>query len=103
MGADYLVQFFGIEPRRQRRPADQVAEHHRLLPAPRRRAGRLVSCRDGSGSQASNCFWHCPAMTDRGDAQVLGGTGHLRGIARRVLDGMYDNLGLMMISVLVIS
>jgi len=29
---DNLAQIFGIEPRRQRRRADEVADHHRQLP-----------------------------------------------------------------------
>ncbi len=33
IGGDDLAQILGIEPRRQRRRADQVAEHHRQLPA----------------------------------------------------------------------
>ncbi len=33
IGADHLAQLFEVEPRRQRRRADQVAEHHRQLPA----------------------------------------------------------------------
>jgi hypothetical protein len=33
----HLAQLFGIEPRRQRRRTDQVAEHHRQLPALGRR------------------------------------------------------------------
>jgi hypothetical protein len=31
-GADDLAQILGVEPRRQRRRADQIAEHHRQLP-----------------------------------------------------------------------
>ena len=32
IGADLLAQFLGVEPRRQRRRADEIAEHHRQLP-----------------------------------------------------------------------
>ncbi len=44
VGADDLAQILGIEARRQRRRADQIAEHHRQLPplggVLRRRTGR---------------------------------------------------------------
>src|SRR5580700_3185108 len=33
IGADHLPQVFRIEPRGQRRRADQIAKHHRQLPA----------------------------------------------------------------------
>jgi hypothetical protein len=49
IGADYLAELFGIEPRRHRRRADQVGEHHRQLPALRPRAGRGVRCRGDRG------------------------------------------------------
>jgi hypothetical protein len=32
IGADLLAQFLGVEPYRQRRRADEIAEHHRQLP-----------------------------------------------------------------------
>ena len=52
IGADHLAQVLGIEPRRQRRRADQVAEHHGEL-APlglrRPRGWGLGSCRRGNG------------------------------------------------------
>ncbi len=32
IGADLLAQFLGVEPRRQGRRADEIAEHHRQLP-----------------------------------------------------------------------
>jgi hypothetical protein len=32
IGADLLAQFLGVEPSRQRRRADQIAEDHRQLP-----------------------------------------------------------------------
>jgi hypothetical protein len=41
IGADHLAQFFRIESRRQRRRADQVAEHHRQLPPLGRRRRHL--------------------------------------------------------------
>jgi hypothetical protein len=37
ISADHRAQLFGIEPRRERRRADQIAEHHRQLSARRRR------------------------------------------------------------------
>ncbi len=39
VGTDDLAQILGIEPRGQRRRADQIAEHHGQLPAL-----RLVRC-----------------------------------------------------------
>ena len=58
-----------IEPRRQRRRADEVAEHHRQLPALGSRAGRGPRCRDagggsGSGLQAGNRCQQLAAMAD---------------------------------------
>jgi hypothetical protein len=32
IGADLLAQFLGVKPHRQRRRADEIAEHHRQLP-----------------------------------------------------------------------
>jgi hypothetical protein len=32
IGAELVAQFLGVEPRRQRRRADQIAEHHHQLP-----------------------------------------------------------------------
>jgi hypothetical protein len=76
IGADHLAQLFGIEPRRQCRRADQIAEHHRQLSALGRRAGpgfrrRDVRDRSRPGTQAGNGFQHLAAMTDRGDAEFL--------------------------------
>ena len=42
---DQLAQILRVEPRRQRRRADQVAEHHRQLPA------LGIDCRRGGGSR----------------------------------------------------
>jgi hypothetical protein len=74
IGADHLAQFFGIEPRRQRRRADQVAEHHRQLPALGRRAGG--GCGDvmgggGPGAQAGDRFEEHAAVADHADAEIL--------------------------------
>jgi hypothetical protein len=33
IGADHVAQFFRVEPSRKRRRADQIAKHHRQLPA----------------------------------------------------------------------
>ena len=81
IGADDLAQILRIEPRRQRRRADEVAEHHRQLPAfglgaelgyrgaPSSRSnGRLGAERDDGGEQLA-------AVADRGHAkadQVVG-------------------------------
>jgi hypothetical protein len=64
IGAELLPQFLGVESHRQRRRADEVAEHHRQLPplggVLRHRTGRCGGCRrcrgrhdSGSRSQAS--------------------------------------------------
>jgi hypothetical protein len=71
IGADHLAQLFGIEPRRQRRRADQVAEHQRQLSAFRRRARRGLRCRSRPRAQAGNGLQDLAAMTDRGDAEFL--------------------------------
>ena len=76
IGADHLAQLLGIEPRCHRRRADQIAEHHRQLPALRRRAGCGLRCRDvcsitKPGAKGGNRFQHRAAMTNRGDAEIL--------------------------------
>jgi hypothetical protein len=59
VGTDDLAQILGIEARRQRRRADQVAEHHRQLPplrlggGVRRRRSRHVLRRGTSGTGRS--------------------------------------------------
>ena len=83
IGADLLAQFLGVEPGRQRRRADEIAEHHRQLPPlglgrrlssgrgqRRIRSGTCTSrqCGDGVDKEAP--------VADCGDAelfQILGG------------------------------
>ena len=48
---DDLAQILGIEPRRERGRADQVAEHHRQLPAFRGARYPAAPLRTGSGSR----------------------------------------------------
>ena len=48
VSADHLAQILGIEPHRQRRRADQIAEHDRELAALGRRSGDLT--RSGGAS-----------------------------------------------------
>ena len=79
IGGDDLAQILGVEPRGQRGRADQIAEHHRQLPAfglfcgsdwRRRRCGSWLTIaerRDGVDQT--------PAVADRRDAelaQILG-------------------------------
>jgi hypothetical protein len=45
IGADHLAQFFRVEPRRKRRRADQVAEHHGQLAAFGLGGGRSIGDR----------------------------------------------------------
>jgi hypothetical protein len=75
ISADHLAQLFGIEPRGERRRADQIAEHHRQLPAFGSRAGRGLRRRHrGSrepGAQAGDRFQYLAAMTDRADAELF--------------------------------
>jgi len=76
IGADHLAQFFGIEPRRQRRRTDQVAEHHRQLAPLRGRPGCGVRRRDvGSGgrpaAQGGDRVEQQAAVADHADAQIL--------------------------------
>ena len=86
IGADDLTQILGIELRRERGRADQIAEHHRQLPplgvAPRceccGRFGRRSRCiGHGRGSaQGGDGIEQPAAVADRGDAQlaqILGG------------------------------
>ena len=80
IGADHLAQLFGIEPRRQRRRADEVAEHHRQLPPFGLRLGRrtgslrrLFVSRRGRGAlaQRRDRFEEPAAIADHGDADLL--------------------------------
>jgi hypothetical protein len=79
--ADQLAQILGVKPRRQRRRADQIAEHHAQLAAldlhphpslPRKRRKRG---RDREGAERGNGVEQSAAMANRGDpklAKVLG-------------------------------
>jgi hypothetical protein len=86
IGADLLAQFLGVEPRRQRGRADEIAKHHRQLPplgvTPRcESCGRFCRrsrciCRGRGSAQGGNGIEQPPAVADRGDAQlaqILGG------------------------------
>ena len=58
IGADHLAQVLGIEPRRERRRADEVAEHHRQLPALGRGSRTAVGSRrdrPSAGSLRPDC------------------------------------------------
>jgi hypothetical protein len=77
IGADELSQILGVESRRQRRRADEIAEHHGQLPP-------LGLARRGWGDgatrygrrQGSDRFEQPTPMTDRDDThlpQVVGG------------------------------
>ena len=70
---DDLAQILGIEPRRERGRADQVAEHHRQLPAfgiaaRGRRIRRGGACR---GAERGDGVEQPPAMPDQADAEIL--------------------------------
>jgi hypothetical protein len=76
VGADHLAQFFRVEPRRKRRRADQIAEHHGQLRAlgiggsrgirdrrPHRGGGRRAAERSDGVQQLA-------PMADRGNADL---------------------------------
>ncbi len=70
IGADLLAQFLGVEPRRQRRRADEIAEHHRQLPplggVLRLRAGRCGGRRRClGGGQTGDGFEETLAVPER--------------------------------------
>ena len=78
IGADDLAQILGIEPRRQRRRADEIAEHHRQLAA-LSFAPTLPSPAMGTGGRRSAGFGRAErgdgveqsaTMADRGDTQL---------------------------------
>jgi hypothetical protein len=78
---DNLAQILRVKPRREFGRADEIAEHHRQLPAfglGRRRgiAGCRHHCSGGRrGAERSNCGEELAAMADRGHAdadQVVG-------------------------------
>ena len=81
IGADHLAHVLGIEPRRQRGRADQIAEHHRQLAAlgcrvargaASVRAVRAVGASTLSAAMASSSLRRWPTeVTPR--RQVLGG------------------------------
>jgi hypothetical protein len=69
IGAELLAQFLGVEPRGQRRRADQIAEHHRQLP-PLRGVVRLRTGRGGrrrclGGGQTRDGSQQSLAMAER--------------------------------------
>src|SRR5215472_6055303 len=71
IGSNDLAEILGIEPRRERGRADQIAEHHRQLSAfgfgahrrRRQRGGRRLSPERGDGVEQP------PAAADRADAE----------------------------------
>jgi hypothetical protein len=72
----HVARLFRIEPRRQRRRADEIAEHDHQLPPFGRQARGGFRCRDvrrrgGLAGQGGNGLQHLAAMTDRGDAEIL--------------------------------
>ena len=68
--ADDLAQILGIEPRRQRHRADQIAEHDGELSAFGFAGGgrRRACC---CGAEGSDRVEQPPAMPDQGDAEIL--------------------------------
>jgi hypothetical protein len=52
VSADNPAQIFGVEPHRQGRRADQIAEHHRQLPP----LGGVVRLRTGRGGGRRRCL-----------------------------------------------
>ena len=52
IGADLLAQFLGVEPRRQGRRADEIAEHHRQLPP----LGGVLRLRTGRRGGRRQCL-----------------------------------------------
>ena len=81
VGADQRAQILRVEPRRQRRRADQIAEHHRQLPAFGVALYRCIRARRPNGGR-SRGGGHCgtkrgdsveqpPAMPDQGDTEIL--------------------------------
>jgi hypothetical protein len=72
IGGDDLAQILGIEPRRECRRADQVAEHQRQLPAlGRGRGHRRVEYRNNIPAQSRHCREQLPTVPDETDAELL--------------------------------
>jgi hypothetical protein len=87
MGGDHRAQILRIEPRRQRRRADQIAEHHRQLPPPgfgsggrHRRLGRLFGSRRRQSTFTQRCdrFQKLLARPERQPEGYEIGLGQLR-------------------------
>ena len=74
---DQLAQILRVKPRRQRRRADEIAKHHRQLPALGLGWCRGITVCDGHGS--SGCLSaepgdgveQSPAVADQADAEIL--------------------------------
>jgi len=78
IGGDYLAQVFGVEPCREFGRADQIAEHHRQLPALGFGSHRGIGGRGGwdLGAECGNRGEQSAPVPDEGDAevpQVVGG------------------------------
>jgi hypothetical protein len=63
IGAERLAQFLGVEPSRQRRRADEIAEHHRQLPP----LGSVLQLRTGRCRGRRRCLGQCPGGAQTGD------------------------------------
>ena len=74
IGADHLAQILRIEPRRQRRRADQIAEHHRKL-APLGRRSRAGCDRPrlhgGLGAQRGDRLQKLAPMASKYHPEIL--------------------------------
>jgi hypothetical protein len=78
IGADLLAQFLGVEPHRQGRRANEIAEHHRQLPSlSLGRDGRTaLLARRGNGrrrrsGECGNHIEQATPVTDQGNAEIL--------------------------------
>ena len=83
IGADLLAQFLGVELRRQRRRADEIAEHHRQLPplgvVVRLSTGQYGGCRQClGGGQTGDGFEETLAVPERHTKLLEVDVGQLR-------------------------
>ena len=69
--ADDLAQILGIEPRGERRRADQIAEHHRQLPPLSALGARRDGRRLGRGAQGGDRLDQSAPVPHRRDADFL--------------------------------
>jgi hypothetical protein len=96
-GGDHLAQLFRIEPRRQRRRADQVSEHHRQLP-PFGRTRRRLGCSDGARRVRLSNGRRGQFGDGIADAQPMAGARYADVLQQLILD-LWDQFGVDVVGV----